>query len=997
MSRLLDRFNKGKLNLTAVEGKDVPLTQEQANHILEAKLPAKKGTSHATPLSFAIDGGVVIGAAVERVEQAKTAEGEKLQTLAERLQEQRAAAPKAEATTPVLTALQKIQARAKAKLSPVEEILSTQVKVALPAPISKLAQILANRRAATKPSELIKSVEQVSRAAPNAPTTPISTPSVAPIKVVMPSIQEFTLLSPQAVSVLSPLLKIIYQGKLKKHLASQPTVATVEKILEEKADFIVQIEEVELTPLQRMLAKQKPDVQVVPKAKPETVASLLEEHFSKPDKGGTMWLKPKAKPEASTLHQLANVNHPVSDKPDPSQGTVSFHKTEEEVEAMTPLQRMMYNSALKKWEDHKAKSIPKADAPTYTVEKPFLQASAATDGYFGKKPTPKLKRSEVELPVILIKDGGNPSPAATVATITNANESRSDDPNARVDFTSAKVPYNEPQLLAIETVTNGESCVIWGKAGTGKTTTVKGIIFSLLENSLIQKNQSYKVQDGGSIMNRSENQWSIALCAYSSPAVVNLRTSITSVPQLSDFYDCVQTIHNLLEFIPVYTDELDPVTLQTRTTMRFEPQRDANHPLDIDILVIEESSQVDLTLAGKLMDALPAKCQVIYLGDINQLPPMCGVPILAYAAAKLTCIELTHVYRTKLGVVLNNAHAVLEGKMLTEGTDDTGFFALYHDYLNDKNQRSLKKHSRDVGRPVQCSMEQSMVIYKQVFKLFHERGTYDPEQDMILTAWNKKGVGSEDINREVSQFLGDLREAKVYEVLTGMRKIYLAEGDRILYNKVPYVITTINVNMNYVGREPQRASTALTRSGVLVIGKEAASAGANESFDEQMDDYANMDILSLSLSEEDISRRACSHVITIKAVNGGQELSLDSSGDLKLESFTLGYCMTTHKSQGQEFRNTFIIVHQKHASQLSREWIYTGITRTRESCTLIGHEATIKKAIARQSIRGNTVEEKMLSFCKGKSPEDLAITPVTPKERNALKAQRIQSEADHGS
>ena len=50
--------------------------------------------------------------------------------------------------------------------------------------------------------------------------------------------------------------------------------------------------------------------------------------------------------------------------------------------------------------------------------------------------------------------------------------------------------------------------------------------------------------------------------------------------------------------------------------------RDRRNPLAVDLLVVDEVSMVDLTLAQALMEALPARSQLLLVGDANQLPPI---------------------------------------------------------------------------------------------------------------------------------------------------------------------------------------------------------------------------------------------------------------------------------------------------------------------------------------------------------------------------------------
>ena len=98
----------------------------------------------------------------------------------------------------------------------------------------------------------------------------------------------------------------------------------------------------------------------------------------------------------------------------------------------------------------------------------------------------------------------------------------------------------------------------------------------------------------------------------------------------------------------------------------------------------------------------------------------------------------------------------------------------------------------------------------------------------------------------------------------------------------------------------------------------------------------------------------------------GPELS--TRGDINGLEF--GYAITIHKSQGSEWDNVFLIASNKHSVLLSRELLYTGMTRAKRRLTVFYSEATgpgrknssICKAIKAQRIRGNTWREKAKHF-----------------------------------
>ena len=99
----------------------------------------------------------------------------------------------------------------------------------------------------------------------------------------------------------------------------------------------------------------------------------------------------------------------------------------------------------------------------------------------------------------------------------------------------------------------------------------------------------------------------------------------------------------------------------------------------------------------------------------------------------------------------------------------------------------------------------------------------------------------------------------------------------------------------------------------------------------------------------------------------GTTLSITKASDVN--AMLHAYALTVHKSQGSEWRNVFLCLHQSHATMLQRELLYTAVTRAREELYVICEPESFTKGIKSQKIKGNTLEEKAEWF-KGKAPEN---------------------------
>lgn len=504
---------------------------------------------------------------------------------------------------------------------------------------------------------------------------------------------------------------------------------------------------------------------------------------------------------------------------------------------------------------------------------------------------------------------------------------------------SLNIVLNQKQLAAKEMAFNGKSFNLIGAAGTGKTTAQREIAEALLlDNRLsISKFKTYNKESGA---REYKTAPSIAFVAYTRRAAANLAKAIYKSPVLAEtLQNNIMTIHALLEYEPETYYDND----EQKEKFRFAPKRHASNPLDITHLVIEEASMLGVSdLWPKLYDALPCGVQIIFIGDINQLPPVFGPSILNYSLVQLPIIELTEVYRNQ-GIVLENAHNILEGK----------------DIVETENYKIVRGN-----KPVQegqvVMSEKLGFLFKHMYNNYDDNGNklYDPEDCIILIPFNKQPLGSINMNKWIAQFLGESRNAEVHEVIAGFAKHYLAVGDKIMYNKVDGVITNISRNPQYFGREPQTPGPDLSRFGHRIMGV----ANDYDPFEDSID-YAEFSLEKLE--EEKIERKQqASHTITITYSDDRTD-TISSAGDLSDAVFSLGYCLSVHKSQGSEWRKVFIIMHRDHSTMLYRELFYTAATRARTEVCIIAKDPSIRKAIATQRIKGQKLSDKLEYFNSG--------------------------------
>lgn len=497
------------------------------------------------------------------------------------------------------------------------------------------------------------------------------------------------------------------------------------------------------------------------------------------------------------------------------------------------------------------------------------------------------------------------------------------------------ITLNSKQAEFVKLASEGKSCVLIGPAGTGKTTCQRAVV-----QALIQSGKAGILQADGHKHLRSETP-GIVICAYTRRAVANIRRNMPA-----DLQDNCITIHKLLEYQPVYYDVTDPESGESKTKMVFEPTRNAARPLPdtIHTIVIEEGSMVGTDLHTLLENACAHPVQFIYLGDIQQLPPVFGPAILGFKLLELPVVELTEVYRQALeSPIISLAHRILSGRELPP----TEF-------------PQWKKPGEMTIHPWKKKIDQINAVQtlSMFFQTAFNNGAYNPEDDMILVPFNK-GCGTIDLNQAIANFLARKREAVTHQIIAGFNRIHLSIGDKVMYDKEDAEVVDIEPNPSYTGVQPLPASKTLDYWG---HDPEYKSQGYGEGATDEVDFLLSQ----VAAADKEDRVKKCSHTISVRMLDTDQIVELDTAGEVN--ALLLGYALTVHKAQGSEWRKVFLCLHQSHATLLQRELLYTAVTRAREELYVICEPESFMNGIRSQKVKGNTLAEKAEYF-KGKKIE----------------------------
>lgn len=514
-----------------------------------------------------------------------------------------------------------------------------------------------------------------------------------------------------------------------------------------------------------------------------------------------------------------------------------------------------------------------------------------------------------------------------------------------VDKYGNQITLNTNQSEAVRRAAAGESIVLIGAAGTGKTTTQKAVCQELVLGG------SVGVLNAGDHKHLTSGTPGILIVAFTRRAIANIKRNVSEDMKAN----CV-TVHKALEYAPHYFEVFDDKSGEYKTTMRFEESRNAENPLPSSIrtVIVEEASMLGVDLYLKLKRALPHEVQWIFLGDIQQLRPVFGPAILGFKLLQYPVIELKEVYRQALeSPIIRLAHRILSGNPIPapelSSWNSPGLtikpWKKKIDAINALNTAALafvgNKHKESVPS-------------RQCDGLFSV-GAYNPYEDIILIPFNES-FGTLELNKKIAHHLAWHHKSEVWQIISGFQKHHLRVGEKVLYDKEDATVVSIERNPDYTGTPAMPASTTLD-----YWGHDPEYAAKVNKTDQEIDVDFMLSQVAMAKNEDRVHQ--ASHKITLLMTDSDQEITLSKASELN--SLLLGYALTVHKAQGSEFRRVFCIFHNSHATMILREMLYTAVTRAREELFIICEPDTFEKGIERQGIKGNTIEEKA-EFFKGK-------------------------------
>ena len=352
-----------------------------------------------------------------------------------------------------------------------------------------------------------------------------------------------------------------------------------------------------------------------------------------------------------------------------------------------------------------------------------------------------------------------------------------------------------------------------------------------------------------------------------------------------------QTIHRLLELTGMPEDND-----QNAQAVHFE--RNAENPLEADVIIIDEMSMVDIQLMHSLLQAVIAGTRLILVGDENQLPSVGPGNVLhdIIQSQAFPVIELTKIFRqASESDIVVNAHKINRGEQILLNNKSRDFFF-------------LKRYDADIIiRVVIALIQEKLPRYVEA----------KPFDIQVLTPMRKGLLGVERLNQILQRYLNPPDAAKKErESMHGL----LREGDKVMQIRNNYQMEW-EIRGRYGIPIEKGIGVFNGDTGILRTINEFAETAEVEFEDGRWAEYSFK----------------------------------------QLEELELAYAITIHKSQGSEYPAVVIPILSGPKMLLNRNLLYTAVTRARKCVTVVGSEETLREMIRneKQQQRYSSLDQRI--------------------------------------
>jgi exodeoxyribonuclease V alpha subunit len=401
---------------------------------------------------------------------------------------------------------------------------------------------------------------------------------------------------------------------------------------------------------------------------------------------------------------------------------------------------------------------------------------------------------------------------------------------------------------------------------------------------------------------QSERALRIGLVAPTGKAAARLQESIRAARATLPVDDAIRAR------IPDATSTIHRLLGARRdsTALRYGPER----PLALDVLVVDEASMIDLALMARLMAALPANARLLLLGDRDQLASV------------------------EAGAVLGDVCGPAPG---------------FSPAFRARVERIVSMQL-PAGAGAASPLADSVVLLTKSHRFGRDSGI---------------GRLAAAVNR------GEANDAEALLADAALPDVERAEGDETALVQVALAGYAAHHDRVRDGASAAEIFEGFRAFRVLCAhrhgprGAEGLNKRLAATFGEGEDWYAGRPVL---ITQNDYALRLFNGDVGIALPDAQGRLAVCFEGDegrvrrippLRLPPHETTYATTIHKSQGSEFGRVVIVLPPVDSRLLTRELLYTAITRAREAVTVWGDELVLGAAVERRLVRSSGLREAL--------------------------------------
>lgn len=465
------------------------------------------------------------------------------------------------------------------------------------------------------------------------------------------------------------------------------------------------------------------------------------------------------------------------------------------------------------------------------------------------------------------------------------------------------------------------------------------------------------------------------------------------------------TIHRLLVWNPKdgKFERNEDNQLTSKVKSRNETKKSNEPEKNLDVIIIDETSMLDISLAASLLKAIPSETQVIFIGDADQLPSVGAGNVLhdLLNTSIVKHFKLTQIFRqAKESYIITHAHEINHGivPIIQTPVKDRNLFGSKVDCLfidsEEATQEQLKfikkakiaiKEVEETGiAKIFMKNESKSVIHKvaeelEVYQTDIEADFSEENDSFIIPIklYNtdlEKLVKSKNSAEELASVLskipkystlnyGMTASESIIRLLTDtFPKKYPNQEVQILAPMIRGTVGTHSLNKEI----QDKLNPYYQGKGQIVIGDRFLRTGDRviqsvNNYDLKI--YDNLDLLHYDLKaninknaydtgifngeigkivEIDMEKYSC--IINFGTEYNPKYVSYQKSD---LTELALAYAITIHKSQGSEFPIVVLPLLTQHFTMMYRNLIYTGLTRAKKLAVFVGSRKALGMSVRR--------------------------------------------------